>query len=71
MKEIILKNKHLNNLPKEKPVVLALSGGVDSMVLFSLLLDCGYNVVIAHVNHHKREQSLIEENYIKELALKN
>ena len=71
MKEIILKNKHLNTLPKEKPVVLALSGGVDSMVLFNMLLECGYKVVIAHVNHHKREESEIEESYIKNLAIKH
>ena len=68
MKEILLKNKHLNNLTKDKPVVLALSGGVDSMVLFNLLLDCGFKVVIAHVNHHKRDESLIEEIYISNLA---
>ena len=68
MKEILLKNKHLNTLTKDKPVVLALSGGVDSMVLFNLLLDCGFKVVIAHVNHHKRDESLIEEIYISNLA---
>ena len=71
MKEIILKNKHLNTLPKEKPVVLALSGGVDSMVLFNMLLECGYKVVIAHVNHHKRDESILEESYIKELAIRH
>ena len=69
MLEIILKNKHLNKLEKDKPVVIALSGGVDSMVLFHLLVNAGYKVVIAHVNHHKREQSTIEEAYIRNLGI--
>ena len=71
MLELILKNRHLNSLEKERPVVLAISGGVDSMVLFDLLLKANYNVVLAHVNHHKREQSLIEEEYIKNMAKDN
>ena len=67
----ILKNKHLNKLEKDKPVVIALSGGVDSMVLFHLLINAGFKVVIAHVNHHKREQSIAEEAYIRKLGLEN
>ena len=71
MLNVIYNNKHLNTLDKNTPVVLALSGGVDSMVLFDMLLKCGYKVVIAHVNHHKRSESDIEEKYIKDLAAKH
>lgn len=71
MLDKILNNKHLNNLDKSKPVVIALSGGVDSMALFYLLKNAGYSLVIAHVNHHKREQSIIEEQHIRTLALEN
>ena len=71
MLDKILKNKHLNTLDKTKPIVIALSGGVDSMALFYLLKNAGYTLVIAHVNHHKREQSTTEENYIKKLAKDN
>ena len=63
-------NQYLNKLDKAKPIVLGLSGGVDSMVLFDLLRKQGFDVIIAHVNHHKRKQSEIEEKYIKELAIK-
>ena len=70
MLEVILKNRHLNNLDKSKPVVLALSGGVDSMVLFDLLKKVGFNIIIAHVNHHKREESLAEEKYIRSFGEK-
>ena len=68
MLDSILKNKHLNKLEKDKPVVIALSGGVDSMVLFHLLRSASFKIVIAHVNHHKREQSIIEEAYIRKLG---
>ena len=71
MLNVILNNKHLNSLEKNKPVVLALSGGVDSMVLFSVLISANYKVVIAHVNHHKRSESQIEQEYIKQLSIEN
>lgn len=71
MLNVILNNKHLNNLDKTRPVVLALSGGVDSMVLFYLLKNAGFKVVIAHVNHHKRPESQFEEEYIRNLAKEN
>lgn len=71
MLNVICNNKHLNSLEKSKPVVLALSGGVDSMVLFDMLLKCGYSVIIAHVNHHKRIESDYEEQEIRELAKNN
>ena len=71
MLKTILNNRHLNNLDKERPIVLAISGGVDSMVLFDLLKKANFKVILAHVNHHKREQSLIEEDYIKNMAKEN
>lgn len=71
MERIISNNKHLNNLDKNKPVILALSGGVDSMVLFALLKKCKFKIVVAHVNHHKRSQSELEEKYILSLKDEN
>ena len=68
MLNVILYNKHLNKLDKNRPVVIALSGGVDSTVLFDLLLKAGFQVVIAHVNHHKRIESNFEEEYIRDLV---
>lgn len=67
----ISKNQYLNKLDNKKPIVCAVSGGVDSMVLLDLLLHNGFSVIIAHVNHHMREQSLIEENYLREYAAKH
>lgn len=61
-----VKNKDLIN--DNEPVVIALSGGVDSMVLFDIISHITNNVIIAHVNHNKRDESIDEYNYIKALA---
>lgn len=47
-------------------IVLGLSGGIDSMVLFSVLKNLGYKLVIAHVNHHVRKESDEELIFTKE-----
>ncbi len=60
---------------KNKNIVVAVSCGVDSTVLLhgleELKDEFKYNIVIAHVNHGKREQSEIEEEYIREYAKNN
>ena len=57
----LIKEK-LNN----KKVLLACSTGVDSMVLLDLLLKHANNcqIIISHINHQKRTQSILEEEYI-------
>lgn len=67
MKEIInlLKEKiQLNNF------VLCCSTGADSMCLLDLCEKAGLNkqMIIAHVNHNVREQSALEETFIKDFA---
>jgi tRNA(Ile)-lysidine synthetase-like protein len=61
-----IKNKSL--FTTDEAVVVALSGGVDSMVLFDVLSKLNKNIIIAHVNHNKREESIDEYNYIKKMA---
>ena len=58
--------KHL--FRETETIIVALSGGVDSMVLFHVLynLNLKLNLVIAHVNHNKRIESV---NEYKELQL--
>lgn len=59
----------INNLidPKER-IVVALSGGVDSSVLFYALKHLGFECIVAHVNHKKRIESEMEEKKIIELC---
>lgn len=69
MKEMFEFLKKLN-IDKNKPLVVATSGGPDSMALLHILKTNGYNLICAHVNHNLREVSKQEyifvENYCKE-----
>ena len=66
----------LDSLLKEKDtVVLAISGGPDSMYLANLLLvykdKLNLKIIIAHVNHSLRKQSEEEEIFVKKYAEEN
>ena len=64
----LIKEK-LNN----KKILLACSTGVDSMVLLDLLLKYNNNcqIIISHVNHQKRQQSIQEEEFIIKYCQEN
>ena len=56
------------NLIIDKPLIVAVSGGADSVALLYVLYKLGYKVILAHVNHHKRKESEIEEAEMKKFA---
>jgi len=58
-----------NYTNKNEPIVVALSGGVDSMVLFNILYSINKNIIIAHVNHNKREASILEYEELEQMAI--
>lgn len=60
--------KFLNNLhiDKNSYVVLACSGGPDSMYLLHVLKEYGYKVVVAHVNHKVRVESDKEYEFLSD-----
>ena len=50
-------------------ILVALSGGVDSMVLAELLRRCGYDIAFAHCNFHLRgAESDSDEQFVREYA---
>ena len=54
---------------KEEPVLLALSGGSDSVCLFYLLLKAGYRFSVAHCNFQLRgQESEADEAFVISLA---
>lgn len=63
------------NIKKNSTVVIAVSGGPDSMVLFSLILklkkELNLNIVAAHVNHKHRLASEDEAKMVKQYTLEN
>jgi len=67
-------NKNNINLNNQN-ICIGISTGVDSTVLLDCLLklksNINYNIILCHVNHQKREQSKIEEQYIKDFSKKN
>ncbi len=60
---------------KKDTVVVGCSAGPDSMALVDMLLRIrekySLNLIVAHVNHNLREQSIQEEEYLKNYCEKN
>ena len=53
-------------LSKESLTLVALSGGLDSVCLCSLLHEAGYPIAAAHFNHRLRaEESDADERFVR------
>ena len=65
------KEKKMLNLDRNKKYLLACSFGTDSMVLFNLLLQEGYDFSVAHVNYKLREESDFEEEELTKICNEN
>jgi len=61
------------SLNLKEPVAVAVSGGSDSVALYKLLLQNlpAKQIHVLHFNHKLRENSEIEEDFVKDLAKKN
>ena len=58
-------NKVLNDIIFDTYIVVGVSAGPDSMCLLNLLEQKTNKIVVCHINHNIRKQSIIEENYLK------
>ena len=57
-------------LETNKPVLVAISGGADSVALLDVLLRAGYECIAAHCNFHLRgEESDRDEAFVRELCV--
>ena len=65
MKEVLEFIKNLN-ISTDEPVIVACSGGPDSMFLLSVLNNLGLKVVCAHVNHNVRLESIDEYKFMED-----
>lgn len=66
----------LNHLLKpHDTIILACSGGPDSMCLFDLLVKLKakkeLNIIVAHINHNKRKESKEEYQFVKKMCKEN
>ena len=59
------------NLDRNQPLLLGLSGGADSVALLHLLLEQGYrNLILCHFNHQLRSaESDVDAAFVKNLAI--
>lgn len=65
-----LRSRHL--LPRDRNVLIAVSGGQDSLCLVKLLLDLqpkwGWSLAVAHCDHRWRDDSLANAQHVENLA---
>ena len=64
----INRNTLFNN---DQKILVALSGGIDSVVLLDLLFKTGFSISIAHCNFHLRgDESNQDEKFVRNLGIK-
>jgi tRNA(Ile)-lysidine synthase len=49
-------------------IVVAVSGGPDSLCLMDILRQAGYRIIVVHFNHKLRENSDLEANAVEQMA---
>ena len=60
-----------NLLEKNDKILVALSGGADSVCLCLVLKELGFNISAAHINHKIREEAYDDVEFVKEFCKNN
>src|SRR5512133_386881 len=55
-------------LTRDRPIVVGVSGGPDSLCLMSVLRKMGYRVIVAHFNHKLRLDADADANVVEQTA---
>jgi len=73
VKELFLSEINQRKLCTSKDkILLAVSGGIDSMVMLHLFQECGFNIGVAHANFQLRgDESEGDEKFMEEICKKN
>ncbi len=70
MNRIVPLLKNELKISSKSTLILSVSGGVDSMVMLTLLLQGPYKIVVVHFNHLKRDASYIEKDLVENYCQK-
>ncbi len=57
-----------NLIEENDKILVAVSGGPDSLSLLNILHDLGYDLCVAHVNHGLRENAQIDEEFVEKFC---
>ena len=58
-------------LTRDRPILVGVSGGPDSLCLMQALRQEGYSVIVAHFNHQLRPDSDVEANTLEKIVSRN
>ena len=65
LNQLLDKQLHVTS---KTPLILSVSGGVDSMVMLDLFRKSTYNIIVVHFNHQKRDASIIEKDLVERVC---
>ena len=55
-------------LVKDRPIIVGVSGGPDSLCLMDILRQAGYSIIVAHFDHHLRQESGQDARMVEKTA---
>lgn len=59
-----------NMIDEDDKIVVAVSGGPDSISLLDILYKLNYNICVAHINHGLRENAIIDQEFVEDFCKK-